>query len=341
MDSVFPSTTRATAGPANCAVCGAPLAAGARVCPRCRVLVHSQRLDALSAEAKKREGTGDIAGARALWSEALALLPPDATQAKWIRGHLAALPRPTNEKSKWLKRLGPLGPILLVLFKGKGLIFALFKLKFLFSLFAFVGVYWALYGWKFGIGFAASILIHEMGHYIDIKRRGLPAEMPVFLPGLGAYVRWQALGVSQAQRAQIALAGPLAGWLAAAVCAGLYLQTHSMLWAALARAGAALNVLNLIPIWVLDGAQAANALGRTARLALLCAAVGMWWLGHEGLFLLVAAGVLWRLLTLARPSANDRPEGEGWDTLLYYVAVMAALALTLHVVPGHGMGGRW
>ena len=65
-----------------------------------------------------------------------------------------------------------------------------------------------------------------------------------------------------------ALAGPLAGWLAAAVCVGLYLQTHYLLWAALARAGAGLNVLNLIPIWVLDGAQAANALGRTARLAL-------------------------------------------------------------------------
>jgi Zn-dependent protease len=341
MDSVFPSASRASAGPANCAVCGAPLAPGARACPRCHALVHSQRLDALSAEAKKREASGDIAGARALWSEALALLPPDSTQAQWIRGHLAALPRPADEKSKWLKRLGPLGPIVLVIFKGKGLFFALFKLKFLFSLFAFVGVYWALYGWKFGIGFAASILIHEMGHYVDIKRRGLPAEMPVFLPGLGAYVKWQALGVSQAQRAQIALAGPLAGWLAAAVCAGLYLQTHSMLWAALARAGAALNVLNLIPIWVLDGAQAANALGRTARVVLLCSAVGLWWVGGEGLFLLVAAGVLWRLFTLARPSAHDRPEEEGWDTLLYYIAVMAALAFTLHVIPGHGMGGRW
>jgi Zn-dependent protease len=327
--------------PANCASCGAPLARGACVCPRCRALVHAKQIDALSAQAQKREASGDIAGARALWSEALSLLPSDATQAQWIRGHLAALPRPANEKSKWLKRLGPLGPIVLVIFKGKGLIFALFKLKFLFSLFAFVGVYWALYGWKFGVGFAVSILIHEMGHYIDIKRRGLPAEMPVFLPGLGAYVRWQALGVTQAQRAQIALAGPLAGWIAAAVCTGLYLQTHYLLWAALARAGAALNVLNLIPIWVLDGAQAANALGRTARIVLLCSAVGLWWIGGEGLFLLVAAGALWRLFTLTRPSAHDRPDEEGWDTLLYYIAVMAALALTLHLIPGHGLGNRW
>lgn len=324
---------------ANCAHCGAPLSRSARVCPRCQALVYTQRIEALSAQAQKREAAGDIAGARQLWSEALNLLPADATQAQWIRGHLAALPQPA--KPNWLKRLGPLGPIALVLFKGKGLLVLLFKLKFLVSLFSFIAVYWALYGWKFGIGFAVSILIHEMGHYVDIKRRGLPAEMPVFLPGLGAYVKWQTLGVTQAQRAQIALAGPLAGWLAAAICAGFYLQTHSMLWAALARAGAAINVLNLIPIWVLDGGQAANALGRTARLALLCAAIGLWWLSGEGLFLLVAAGVLWRLFTLVRKSSHDRPDTEGWDTLLYYVAVMVALALTLHVIPGHGLGGRW
>jgi Zn-dependent protease len=327
--------------PTNCASCGAPLPRGARACPRCHALVHTQQIDALSAQAQKRESSGDIAGARELWSEVLALLPSDAPQAQWIRGHLAALPRPRNETSKWLKRLGPLGPFVLIIFKGKGLVFALFKVKFLFSLFAFVGVYWALYGWKFGIGFAVSILIHEMGHYVDIKRRGLPAEMPVFLPGLGAYVRWDALGVSQAKRAQIALAGPLAGWLAAAICTALYLQTHYLLWAALARAGAALNVLNLIPIWVLDGAQAANALGLSARLALLAASVGLWWWSGEGLFLLVAAGVLWRLFTLMRKSSHDRPEEEGWDTLIYYIAVMGALALTLRMIPGHGLGNRW
>src|SRR2546429_5828250 len=33
-----------------------------------------------------------------------------------------------------------------------------------------------LYGAGFGVGFAALILAHEMGHYIDIRRRGLPAE---------------------------------------------------------------------------------------------------------------------------------------------------------------------
>src|SRR5439155_7557954 len=85
------------------------------------------------------------------------------------------------------------------------------------------------------------------------KRRGLPAEMPVFLPGLGAYVRWGALGVPLETRAAVSLAGPLAGWFAAAVCALLWFHTHDRIWAALAQVGAWLNILNLIPVPILDG----------------------------------------------------------------------------------------
>ena len=53
----------------------------------------------------------------------------------------------------------------------------------------FVSVYWSLFGFLFALGLAVQILIHEMGHYIDVKRRGLPVDLPMFLPGLGAYVR--------------------------------------------------------------------------------------------------------------------------------------------------------
>jgi Zn-dependent protease len=332
------SFTRLASGPARCASCAAELPAGARDCPLCHTLVHAAQLEALSAEARNREAAGDPAGARALWEQTLALVPSASTQAQWLRGHLAAMPpAPAKAQPNWVRRLGPFGPLALVLLKGKGLLLAIFKLKFLFSLFSFVAVYWALYGWKFGAGFAASILIHEMGHYVDIRRRGLPAEMPVFLPGLGAYVRWQALGVSVQQRAQISLAGPLAGWAAAAGCLLLYLHTHDPLWSALARAGAALNVLNLIPIWVLDGGQAANALGRAARAGLLAAALGMWYVTSEGILLLVAAGVAWRLFGRDLPMNHGEPV-EGWGTLVYYVAVLGALAALLHTLPGQGLG---
>src|SRR5947208_16647638 len=177
------------------------------------------------------------------------MLPTQSTQSDWVRDHVRKLElslrvSPPQPKNSWAKKLGPLAPIAIFLAKAKWLI-ALFKFKFLFSLGAFFALYWAMWGWKFGVGFAVLILIHEMGHFIDIKRRGLPADMPVFLPGLGAYVRWSSLGVSIETRAAISLAGPLAGWIASAACALIYLKTGSGLWAALARSSAWLNVMNL------------------------------------------------------------------------------------------------
>jgi Zn-dependent protease len=184
-----------------------------------------------------------------------------------------------------------------------------------------------LFGWRYGVGIAVCILIHEMGHFIDIKRRGLPAEMPVFLPGLGAYVKWNALGVTLRQIAQISLAGPLAGLLAAASCFLLNTQTHDPVWDALARTGAVLNVLNLIPIWVLDGGKAVSALGLTGRVGLLAAALAVWLYSGEAIFFLVAAGIVWRLFT------KDRPTQDDWSTWLYYVALLVALGVVLHSTP--------
>jgi Zn-dependent protease len=229
--------------------------------------------------------------------------------------------------SPWVRRLGPLAPIGVLLAKSKGLLLAIFKLKFLFSFFSFLWIYVLIWGWRFGAGFAVSILIHELGHLVDIKRRGLPAEMPVFLPGLGAYVKWNALGVTKQQIAQISLAGPLAGWLAAAGCYLLYVRTQDPLWAALARTGAVINVLNLIPVWTLDGSQAIAALGMVERMGLLAAALALWaWTG-SAIFFLVALGVGWRLYT------KDKPQQDDWGTWFYFVSVLAGLGVVLHLAP--------
>src|SRR5712672_1633269 len=129
-----------------------------------------------------------------------------------------------------------------------------------------------------------------MGHFVEIKRRGLPADMPVFLPGFGAYVRWSALGVSAQTRAFVSLAGPMAGCIGAAVCALLWLETGDAFWIGLASLSALLNVLNLIPVWVLDGGQAIAALNKTERIVLSAAAVLLAALLGQPAFLLVAAG---------------------------------------------------
>ncbi|MEO7208509.1 MAG: hypothetical protein ABI356_00870 [Steroidobacteraceae bacterium] len=192
---------------------------------------------------------------------------------------------------------------------GKFLL-ALFNLKFLLSLGAFVAFYWALYGWRFGIGFAVLILVHEMGHFIEIKRRGLPAEMPVFLPGLGAYVR-----------------GPMAGCLGAAVCALIWIKTSDALWIGLASRSAMLNVLNLIPIWVLDGSQAVTALNKTERIVLSgpqCLLTGYF---SQLLFLLVAAGAAYRLFT------KDIPRAPSHAATVYYLVVLVALGYLIALAP--------
>jgi Zn-dependent protease len=304
--------------------------------------VHSEKLDQLAAEAKQFEAQGDLRQAREHWLMGLPFLPANSRQASWIQDHARSLDAAANQiqpapksENKWAQKLGPVGPVAILLAKSKVLLTAIFKVKFLLSFVAFIGIYWAAFGMWFGVGFAMLILIHEMGHFIDIKRRGLPAEMPVFLPGLGAYVRWQALGVPLETRAAISLAGPLAGFFAALACAVLWWQTGNPLWAALARASAVLNLLNLIPVWVLDGGQAALALSKTERIVLLTICLALWLVLGENMFFLVALGFGYQVFF-----AGHLPARPSRATTIYFAAVLTALGVVAWLMPGQGLGAR-
>ena len=333
MSSITPQLIR------TCRRCSTDLTPGALVCGSCHALVHSEQLDQLAAEAKELESKQDYRRARERWLMGLPLLPSNSRQAAWIQSHarsldtLADQTQPPPSENKWAQKLGPVGPLAVLLAKGKFLLSTVFKLKFLLSFVAFFGVYWAAYGMKFGIGFAALILIHEMGHFIDITRRGLPADMPVFLPGFGAYVRWQALGVPIETQAEVSLAGPLAGLLAAIACAAIWYQTHDHIWAALAYSGAWLNLLNLIPVWMLDGAHAALALSKNQRLILLMGCLGLWVIFHSNSLLLVAIGAGYQAFF-----AKNLPPRPSLTTLVYFIAVLAGLSAIMFVVPSHGFG---
>ncbi len=144
---------------------------------------------------------------------------------------------------------GPLPHSPILLAKGKFLL-TLFQLKSLLSLGTFIAVYWALYGIKFGIGFAALILVHEMGHFIDIRRA---AALPVpicryFSQGLAPTCAGPRSACPvRTPRDFVSLAGPLAGSLGAAACALLWMRkTGQAFWIGLASLSALLNVLNLI-----------------------------------------------------------------------------------------------
>jgi len=320
--------------PRRCHNCGADLPLGALACEKCHALIYSEELARLTHRANSLEETDNLQEAREEWKKALPLLPTNATQAEWVRSHIEKLdlllraPQ-APPKNNWIRKLGPLAPIVILLSKGKFLLMALFKLKFLLTLFAFMGLYWSLYGAWFGIGFVALIFVHEMGHYLEIRRRRLPAEMPVFLPGLGAYVKWNALGVTRITRSIVSLAGPFAGFLGAIACLYLWHRTGNGVWAALARSSSGLNILNLIPVWILDGGQATLSLSKVERWLLLGLCLLLWLGLGENLLFLVAAGVVYRLFT------KDLPPFAAPKITAYYATILIGLSAVMHLVPAH------
>jgi Zn-dependent protease len=322
----------------SCPSCQHYIQDGVLACPDCGTLVYSQHLNHIGAAAAVAEQEGRLADASALWTSALDWLPADAAQAEQIRRHIAALQgrlqAEGDRTAKWKKRLGPLFPLFVAAAKFKTAIFLIFKMKFLFGFLGYFGLYWALFGWKFALGFTLSILVHELGHYVEIRRRGLKADLPMFMPGLGAYVRWYAQGIKLDGLAAIALAGPVAGLIAAFACLGLYRWTHMPLFEAVAYTGAYINLINLIPVLGLDGAQATYALNRLGRGLILASCLVLFGLMREGVFLFLGAGMTWRMFT------NDAPEENSAGTLAGYLALLIVLGGFLYFVPDPGRLAR-
>jgi Zn-dependent protease len=111
-------------------------------------------------------------------------------------------------------------------------------------------------------------------------------------------------------------------------------KTGDGLWAALARAGAWLNILNLIPIWILDGGQAVLVLDKAQRMVLLTTCVALSFFLGESVFILVAAGTAWRLFTKDIPAQPNRA------ITAYFIGVLASLGMIMWLIPGQGFGSH-
>jgi len=295
--------------------------------------VHAGRLEELAASARRHEQSQELVAALTDWHAVLELLPADSSQAAWVRTRLAELARNRPETKKtdapaWARRLGPLAPLALLLLKGKAFL-ALLKLPFLLSFASFAALYWGLYGAWFGVGLAVLVLMHELGHLIELKRRGIAADLPMFIPGFGAYVRWTAAGVTPEARALVSLAGPLAGACGAAVCGVLWLQTQERLWIALASFSAFINLMNMIPVWRLDGGQAIAAIGRAGCIGIAVAALVFAAYFSQPLLLLVAGGALYRAFAKEQPA--EMLSGNG--VTAYFIVLLAVLAYLSALAP--------
>ena len=176
-------------------------------------------------------------------------------------------PRPLGSprrQSPIRRRISAIGAgALALLAKFKTAILLLPKLK----LFASTGTilvslaaYALLWGWPFAAGFIALLFVHEMGHVIALRREGIKASAPMFIPFLGAVITSKSLGDNATAEARVGLAGPILGSIGAAVCVLVWHATGNDLWRALAFTGFFLNLFNLIPVVPLDGGRAMAAM---------------------------------------------------------------------------------
>jgi Zn-dependent protease len=341
----------------RCRKCGVDMPSSFVACPVCLTLVHGDRLQAMAAQATQAQSTGDLAGAIEIWTTMLDLLPPGSVQHKRIEQMIAdaqaqlATPtspassapsaRPTSKRRTGL--LVGLGAVALLLVKfkwvlifllgkGKLLLLGLLQAKTFLSMGLALLVYITAWGWKFALGLVASIYVHEMGHVARLRHYGIPATAPMFIPGVGAFVRLRQSPRSPAEDASIGLAGPLWGLAAALVCLLVGTWAAWPSWTAMAAVGAWINIFNLLPIWQLDGGRAWNALSRAQRgwtTAVLWALA--LWVG-EGLFFILAVVASLRALAGKAPEQGDR--GATWT----YLGIALALTIVIYLA-GLGTGG--
>jgi Zn-dependent protease len=326
----------------RCEECATEVAAGMLACPVCRRLVHGSRLKELTGEAAAAAAAGDVGGELVAWRAALDLLPAQSRQYAAISEKVSALTQrvdaqaipdaaalPRSGAWKWVAGLGSTGLLLwkfkfilvALLTKGKFLVLGLTKASTFFSMALAFGVYWTAWGMWFALGLVVSIYVHEMGHVAALRRYGIAATAPMFVPGLGAFIRLRQAPLTPREDARVGLAGPIWGLGAALAAWGVSRMGGGPMWAAIAHTGAWLNLFNLLPVWQLDGNRGFAALTAPHRWIVTAAFGTAWLVTGDGLLvlLLLAAGV--RSLDRRAPDMPDR------GALAQFVCLVFALAI--------------
>ena len=184
--------------------------------------------------------------------------------------------RRRRQQSWFRRKVGPvLAAIAAFLAKFKSIILLLPKVK-LFAtsgtMLVSIAAYAWLWGFPFAVGFVVLLLVHEMGHVIQLRREGIKASAPMFIPFLGAVIGAKSLGDNAVAEARVGLAGPILGSIGSAACILVWHATGSDIWRALAFTGFFLNLFNLLPVVPLDGGRAMAAM-----------APWMWFIGFAAL----------------------------------------------------------
>lgn len=228
---------------------------------------------------------------------------PEAGASAGLAPELPVIPEPPTaeeldkeRKRSWLKKLGaPLVPLAVLAGKAKILLLALTKIKavtMLGTMFISIAAYALAFGWPFAVGFVLLLFVHEMGHVIQLRREGVEASAPIFIPFLGAVIAAKSMGEDAAAEARVGLAGPILGTVGTLIPLAIWLATGSDLWRALAYIGFFINLINLLPVLPLDGGRAMAVLGPMVWVAgiLLAVAAAAIFLGPIMLLFILLLG---------------------------------------------------
>lgn len=200
-------------------------------------------------------------------------------------------------------------------------------------------VYAFVYGWRYAAGFVALLFVHEMGHYLAARQRGLDVGLPTFIPFVGAWIELKEMPHDVETEAYVGLGGPLVGTVGALVCYFLA-RNYELNWLlAVAYSGFFLNLFNMIPLSPFDGGRITAVL--SPRIWLLGVPVLI------GLFVYRPSPMLILMAVLAAPQVmqalRHRADGEGAEYYAvapaikveygaYYIALLGFLAVMTHDV---------
>jgi len=229
---------------------------------------------------------------------------------------------------------------------GAGFLFLLGKLKFLAvlaellklktfaTMLLSVVMYASGWGWPFAIGFVLLIFVHEMGHAVWMRREGIPAGAPVFIPFLGAFIAMRGLPRDAYVEAKVAIAGPIAGSLAAWAVLAAGMAFGKPFLVTLGHTGILLNLFNLIPVSPLDGGRIAGVFTRGYWLAGYALGIVALVLTRSPILLLVlVVGLftLWQRWRNPVPGYDHVPRAQRLAMGLAFGVLVVALVLTLPI----------
>jgi Zn-dependent protease len=197
------------------------------------------------------------------------------------------------------------------------------------------GAYSLLYGGWFAVALVVMIFVHEMGHVLEIRRQGMRATAPIFIPFLGAAIFQRQHPTDAVRQALIGIAGPIAGTLGATVAFVLYTSTQNPVFLLAASIGFFLNLLNLIPVWQLDGAWVLAAVSpwfQVVGLAMVAVSVLFFHFASALLIIIALFGIRTMLdgfrnaknpYYASVPASARLALGAAWLGLVLYLGVMS------------------